>query len=85
MMRHVFNEANSIASKSSFIHLSSTKLLAMVSQPVSAVILLFPQFKDLAEKRKAEDVRIAKEGQDKLDKTIFWMKQTVRFKLFVLM
>jgi ubiquitin carboxyl-terminal hydrolase L3 len=51
----------------------------MVSQPVKAVILLFPDVKEIAEQRKAEDIEIAK-GQPKLDKTIFWIKQTVGFR-----
>lgn len=50
----------------------------MVPQPVKAVILVFPDYANLVEIREAEDARIAMQGQDKLDKTIFWVKQTVR-------
>ena len=50
----------------------------MVPQPVKAVVLLFPISKEYEEKRKAEDARIAKEGQHPIDNTIVWIKQTVR-------
>lgn len=49
----------------------------MVSQPVKAVILLFPITDVYEQKRKEEDDKIAAEGQSELDPTIFWMKQTV--------
>lgn len=49
----------------------------MVSQPVKAVILLFPDFKELKKSREDEDLKLSQEGQPKLDKTIFWIKQTV--------
>lgn len=49
----------------------------MVPQPVKAVVLLFPISKEYEEKRKAEDAKIAKEGQNPIDPTIIWIKQTV--------
>lgn len=61
-----------------FLGLSSrAKLLTLVPKPVKAVILLFPEQKEVLEKRNAEDIVISKEGQPKLDKTVFWIKQTV--------
>lgn len=53
-------------------------LLAMVPQPVKAVVLLFPISKEYEEKRKAEDERIAREGQHPIDPTIIWIKQTIQ-------
>lgn len=61
-----------------FPEITYTQLLEMVSQPVKAVILLFPDNNEIAKERKLEDIVIAEKGQPKLDKTIFWMKQTVR-------
>ena len=49
----------------------------MVSQPVKAVILVFPITESYEQKRREEDRRIATEGQHPIDPTIFWMKQTV--------
>jgi hypothetical protein len=50
----------------------------MVLQPVKAVIVLFPDSKEFAEERNAEDLRLADSArQEKLNPTIFWMKQTV--------
>lgn len=49
----------------------------MVPGPVKAIILLFPGYEKLAEKRRQEYAKIAEEGQPKLDPTIFWIKQTV--------
>lgn len=54
-----------------------TELLGMVSQPVKAVILLFPITDVYEQKRREEDDKIAAEGQSELDPTIFWMKQTI--------
>ncbi|EKM50356.1 uncharacterized protein PHACADRAFT_263608 [Phanerochaete carnosa HHB-10118-sp] len=53
-------------------------LLGMVPQPVKAVVLLFPISKEYEEKRKAEDEKIAKEGQHPIDPTIVWIKQTIQ-------
>lgn len=50
----------------------------MASQPVRAVILLFPITADSENKREEEEVKIAKDGQPEIDPTIFWIKQTVR-------
>ncbi|KAI1796590.1 cysteine proteinase [Ganoderma leucocontextum] len=54
-----------------------SELLGMVSQPVKAVILLFPITDVYEQKRREEDERIAAEGQPGLDPTVFWMKQTI--------
>jgi len=51
----------------------------MVPKPVKAVVLLFPIEAEGDKKRKLEDEGIAKEGQPKIDPTIFWVKQTVCF------
>ncbi|KAL1943164.1 hypothetical protein VTO73DRAFT_4835 [Trametes versicolor] len=53
------------------------ELLAMVSQPAKAVILLFPITEPYEQKRREEDNRIAEEGQHPVDPTLFWMKQTI--------
>ncbi|KAI0788814.1 cysteine proteinase [Abortiporus biennis] len=53
------------------------ELLAMVPQPAKAVILLFPITDSLDENAKQEDETIATEGQHPVDKTVFWMKQTI--------
>ena len=56
----------------------------MVPQPVKAVILLFPIDEEGEARRKEEDARIAREGQPKIDNTIFFIKQTVGCLLFKL-
>ncbi|KAG6890289.1 hypothetical protein C0995_009495 [Termitomyces sp. Mi166 len=53
------------------------ELLAMVPQPVKAVVLLFPIAEILENKRKEEDENIKNEGQPLLDPTVLWIKQTV--------
>ncbi|KAI0715987.1 cysteine proteinase [Cerioporus squamosus] len=53
------------------------ELLGMVSQPVKAVILLFPITEDYEQKRREEDEQIAAQGQYAIDPTVFWMKQTI--------
>ena len=50
----------------------------MASQPVRAVILLFPITADSENKKEEEDAKIAKDGQPEIDPTILWIKQTVR-------
>ena len=65
----------------SYIHEHMPQLLEMVSKPVKAVILLFPISDAYEQKRREEDERIAREGQAAIDPTIFWMKQTVCFKI----
>ncbi|KAI9064139.1 cysteine proteinase [Trametes sanguinea] len=52
-------------------------LLAMVTHPAKAVILLFPITDAYEQKRREEDARIAAEGQQAIDPTVFWMKQTI--------
>ncbi|RPD64349.1 cysteine proteinase [Lentinus tigrinus ALCF2SS1-7] len=54
-----------------------TELLGMVSQPVKAVILLFPITAAYEQKRREEDERIETQGQHAIDPTVFWMKQTI--------
>lgn len=53
------------------------ELLAMVPQPVKAVILLFPITDSVDARAKQEDERIETEGQRPVDPTIFWIKQTI--------
>jgi len=53
------------------------ELLDMVPGPVKALVLLFPIDAEGEDRRKREDARIATEGQPMLDKTIFWVKQTI--------
>ncbi|KAI0763786.1 cysteine proteinase [Trametes elegans] len=52
-------------------------LLGMVTQPVKAVILLFPITDAYEQKRREEDARLIAEGQPRIDPTVFWMKQTI--------
>jgi ubiquitin carboxyl-terminal hydrolase L3 len=47
-----------------------------VPKPVKAVVLLFPIDEDGEARRKEEDERIGREGQPKIDPSIFWVKQT---------
>ena len=53
-------------------------MLAIVPRPVKAVLLLFPIEEAGETLRKDKDKLIAKEGQPKVDDTIFWVKQKVR-------
>jgi len=53
------------------------ELLKFVPIPVKAVVLLFPIDDEGEGRRKEEDERIAREGQSKIDHTIFWIKQTI--------
>ncbi|PCH44289.1 peptidase C12 ubiquitin carboxyl-terminal hydrolase 1 [Wolfiporia cocos MD-104 SS10] len=53
------------------------ELLAMVPQPVKAVILLFPITDVIDAKAKQEDERIRREGQHPIDPTVFYLKQTI--------
>jgi len=54
-----------------------SELLALVPQPSKALLLIFPLSEKLEEARKAEDLKIASEGQHKLDPTIIFIKQTI--------
>ena len=56
----------------------STQLLAMVPQPVKAIVMLFPITDAYETARKAEDAQVLEKGQPALDPTILWIKQTVR-------
>ncbi|GLB43457.1 putative ubiquitin carboxyl-terminal hydrolase [Lyophyllum shimeji] len=53
------------------------ELLAMVNQPVKAVVLLFPITDALEAKRREEDQKITNEGPSVLDSTVLWIKQTI--------
>jgi len=68
-----------LKSKAEFVDIYGLdeELLALVHQPVHAVILLFPLENTLEEHRRTEDESIAKDGQPAIDPTIFWMKQTI--------
>ncbi|KAF8216280.1 peptidase C12, ubiquitin carboxyl-terminal hydrolase [Mycena galopus ATCC 62051] len=52
-------------------------LLAMVPQPVKALVLLFPISPESEARRKKEDEEIQTKGQPALDPTILWIKQTI--------
>ncbi|KAF8885574.1 cysteine proteinase [Gymnopilus junonius] len=53
------------------------ELLDFVPKPVKAVVLLFPIDAEGDARKKAEDEKIAKEGQPEVDNTIFFVKQTI--------
>jgi len=54
------------------------ELLAMVPQPVKAVILLFPLTDDFKKKRDARYAeKLRKVGEGHVDPTIIWIKQTI--------
>jgi ubiquitin carboxyl-terminal hydrolase L3 len=53
------------------------QLLAMVSQPVKAIILLFPLSDTIMAKQTEEEKKIAAEGQPDINPSILWIKQTV--------
>jgi hypothetical protein len=50
----------------------------MVPGGVKAVALLFPCSGIIGSKRKEEDGKIRTKGQEPIDPSVFWMKQTVR-------
>lgn len=52
------------------------KLLAMVPQPVKAVILLFPITESIETRRRQEDEKVKNLGQHPIDPTVFYIKQT---------
>ncbi|EPT01039.1 peptidase C12 ubiquitin carboxyl-terminal hydrolase 1 [Fomitopsis schrenkii] len=52
-------------------------LLAMVPQPVKAVILLFPITESIETRRKDEDDKVKTQGQHPIDPTVFYIKQTI--------
>ncbi|KAF8720437.1 hypothetical protein AX14_010970 [Amanita brunnescens Koide BX004] len=53
------------------------ELLALVPQPVKAVVLLFPLDEAIRSQRKLDEERVARDGQPLLDKSILWIKQTI--------
>jgi len=54
-----------------------SELLAMVSQPVKAIILLFPLSDTIMAKQTEEEKKIAAEGQPDINPSILWIKQTI--------
>ncbi|TFY83300.1 hypothetical protein EWM64_g714 [Hericium alpestre] len=73
------NKAGLIPSDAQFtdVYGLDDELLAMVPQPVKAVVLLFPIRGALKTARKAEDERLRAEGQVPIDPTLIWIKQTI--------
>ncbi|KAJ2928411.1 hypothetical protein H1R20_g8676, partial [Candolleomyces eurysporus] len=53
------------------------EMLAIVTKPTKAVILLFPDVPEAKAHQKEEDARIARDGQPHLDPTVFYVKQTI--------
>jgi len=72
-------EAGLVTSQARFVDIYGLdeELLELVPRPVKAVVLLFPIEDEGEGRRKEEDDRIAREGQPKIDHTIFWVKQTI--------
>ncbi|KIM37413.1 hypothetical protein M413DRAFT_273999 [Hebeloma cylindrosporum] len=72
-------KAGLVASQARFVDIYGLdeELLAYVPKPVKAVVLLFPIDDEGEARRKEEDGRIAREGQPKIDPSIFWLKQTI--------
>jgi len=54
------------------------QLLVMVSQPVKAIIVLFPLSDTIMAKQTEEEAKITTEGQPDIHPSILWIKQTVR-------
>jgi len=73
------NAAGLVKSQAQFedVYGLDSELLAMVSGPVKAVILLFPLSDALETKRREEEAKIATEGQPDIDPSILWIKQTI--------
>lgn len=53
------------------------ELLALVPQPVKAVVLLFPVSAETEAKREEEDEKIEKGGQHAIEPEVLWIKQTI--------
>ncbi|KAH7886741.1 hypothetical protein F5I97DRAFT_1942594 [Phlebopus sp. FC_14] len=53
------------------------ELLCLLPPGVKAVALLFPCTGAISAKRKEEDAKIEASGQEPIDPTVFWMKQTI--------
>ena len=67
------------ASKFHIVNLDTVRqLLALVPQPVKALVLLFPIRGKLKELSEEEEAKIKEKGQVPIDPTVFWIKQTVR-------
>jgi len=73
------HKAGLVTSQASFedVYGLDAELLGMVSQPVKAVILLFPISESLEVKRKEEDAKYVAGGLDTVDPTVVWIKQTI--------
>ena len=64
----------SLCKRTEYMHI---KLLAMVPQPVKAVVLLFP-ITSASEKKKVEEDEKTQAGTAvPVDPTVIWIKQTV--------
>lgn len=64
---------------------TSPQMLAMVPQPVKAVILLFPLKDDFKKKRDARYAQKLQEvGEGHIDPTVIWIKQTVRVEAYLI-
>lgn len=72
----MLNPSLTVEADESIIYLF--KLLAMVPQPVKAVILLFPITESIETRRKDEDDKVKTQGQHPIDPTVFYIKQTAR-------
>ncbi|KAI0953998.1 hypothetical protein AcW1_006703 [Taiwanofungus camphoratus] len=73
------NSAGLVASQAQFedVYGLDPELLAMVPQPVKAVVLLFPISESIEARKRQEDERIRTGGQHPVDPTVFWIKQTI--------
>ncbi|KZT65758.1 peptidase C12, ubiquitin carboxyl-terminal hydrolase 1 [Daedalea quercina L-15889] len=73
------SKAGLVTSRAEFVDIYGLDgdLLAMVPQPVEAVILLFPISEYYETRRKEEDENIKNQGQHPIDPTVFYIKQTI--------
>ncbi|KZP14110.1 cysteine proteinase [Athelia psychrophila] len=73
------NAAGLVKSEAQFsdIYGLDSELLAMVPQPVHAVILLFPLTKEMEEKRRGEEAKFASDTPPPVDPGVIYIKQTI--------
>ncbi|KIO16295.1 hypothetical protein M407DRAFT_12891, partial [Tulasnella calospora MUT 4182] len=58
--------------------LGVAKLLGMVSQPVKALLLIYPITADVEKKRKEDDEKLKQEGvSPNADSTVVWIEQKI--------